>query len=318
MTNQTAKVVQYRAFGGPEVLELVDVTIPAPAHGEMVVEARAIGVNPLDWKIRRALRPTGPITEPRRPGADAAGVVSAVGEGVPDWAVGDEVIVHGAVGAYASHIVVAPSQVTVKPPGLDWERAAALGIPVGTAYQAIVSLGVEKDSTLLIHAGSGTVGQAAIQFARRRGARILATASPVNHGRIRALGAEPVAYGAGLLERIRASAPNGVDRVLDIAGSDEAIEVSLALVDDPQRIATLVIGARAADLGIRAWGGGSPVPLTAGELRLRKEGVEVAASMLAKGDFEVTIGNVYRLEDAADAHRESESGHPSGKIILRP
>jgi len=313
-----ATVVQYREFGGPEVLEVVEIPTPAPGPGEVLVEILAVGVNPVEWKQRRALRPTGPISEPRRLGSDASGVVAEVGDGVTGWQPGDEVIIKSGAGTYASHLVVPPEKLVAKPSGISFEQAAAIGIPASTAYQALKSLGVGKGTTLLVHAGSGGVGQSAIQFARLWGATVIATASEPNHDRLRELGAIPVAYGPGLLERLRAVAPDGVDVVLDAAGTDEALEASFPLVADRQQIATVVAGPRAAELGIRAFSGGNPVPLTAEEQRLREEAYEVVGELLAEGRYELEIGDVYPLSEVVAAARQSESGHVRGKIVLIP
>ncbi|MCM6761914.1 NADP-dependent oxidoreductase [Rathayibacter sp. ZW T2_19] len=313
-----ARIVQYRRIGGPEVLEVVDAPEPDAPAGGLVVAVRAAGVNPIEWKIRAGVRPSPPLTEPRRLGSDGAGVVTAIGSGAEGWSVGDEVIVQGASGTYGTSVVVRPENLDAKPAGVSFEQAAALGIPIGTAYQAVVSLGVAVGSTFVVHGGAGAVGQAAVQFARERGARVIATASPANHERLRELGAEPVAYGPGLLARLREAAPDGVDRVLDAAGTDEAIETSLALVADPQHVGTVVVGARAASLGIRAWSGGNPVPMTPEELRLRREAVPLAARLLAEGRFRVELGPRFALEDVVEAHRASEDGHVRGKILLVP
>ncbi len=253
-----ATIVQYEEFGGPEVLTLREVPTPHAPEGGVVVAVKAAGVNPIDAKLRANIRPSAPITEPRRVGSDAAGVVTEVGPGVDDRAVGDEVVVRGAYGAYATHLVAAAEQLVRKPAGVTWEAAAAIGVPVSTAYQALRSLGVQEGTVLLIHGGSGSVGRAAIQFAHRWGATVIATASDANHERLRELGAVPVAYGPGLTDRVRAAAPNGVDRVLDAIGTDEALESSFELVADRSHIGTIVVGARAADLGIQAWAGGNP------------------------------------------------------------
>ncbi|OOB89903.1 zinc-binding dehydrogenase [Rathayibacter sp. VKM Ac-2630] len=313
-----ARIVQYRRIGGPEVLEVVEVPEPEAPEGGLVVAIRAAGVNPIEWKIRSGVRPSPPIAEPRRLGSDGAGVVTAVGAGVVGRRVGDEVVVQGASGTYGTSVVVRPENLDAKPSSVSFEQAAALGIPIGTAYQAVVSLDVADGSTFLVHAGAGAVGQAAIQFARERGARVIATASPANHDRLRALGAEPVAYGPGLLARLREAAPDGVDRVLDAAGTDEAVDASLALVRDPQHVGTVVVGARAAELGIRAWSGGNPVPLTPEELSLRREAIPYAVRLLAEGRFTVELGPRFGLEDVVEAHRASEDGHVRGKILLVP
>ena len=147
---------------------------------------------------------------------------------------------------------------------------------------------------------------------------MIATASEGNHDRLRELGAIPVAYGPGLADRVRAAAPEGVDVALDAAGTDEAIEVSKELVADHDRIGTIVLGWRAAELGIRAWSGGSPVPLTPEESALRAEAIPLAAQLAARGEFELEIAHRYPLAEAAEAHRQSETGHVRGKIVLLP
>ncbi|MDY0911511.1 NADP-dependent oxidoreductase [Rathayibacter festucae] len=311
-----SRFVQYTENGGPEVLEVVEAPEPEAPEGGVVVAIRAAGVNPIEWKMRSGIRPGPPF--PRRLGSDGAGVITAVGAGVSGWSIGDEVIVSSAVGTYGESVVVAPESLDRKPAGLGFEEAAALGVPISTAYQAVVSLGVAEGSVFLVHAGAGAVGQAAVQFAVERGARVIATASPANHERLRELGAEPVAYGPGLEERLRAAAPDGVDRVLDAAGTDEALAASLALVSDPQHVGTVVVGARAAELGIRAWMGGSPVPLTDEEKALRREGIPRAAQLAADGRFSLELGPRFSLDDVADAHRLSEDGHTRGKILLVP
>jgi NADPH2:quinone reductase len=310
--------IEYDAIGAPEVLEYREIERETPGEGQVLVEVRAIGVNPIDWKIRSGRRASRPITRPRRIGTDAAGVVIAVGEGVDEWAVGDEVIVSGATGAYATEALAPAAKLARKPAALGWEIAAALPIPVATAHQVLTSLGVSAGDTLLLHGGSGAVGQAVIQLARRLGATIIATASEPNHARVRELGAIPIAYGPGLIDRVRAVAPGGVDVALDAAGTGEAIEVSKQLVADPDRIGTIVLGARAAELGIRAWSGGNPIPLTPEEQQLRIDAVPLAAELAANGEFDVEIAARYPLAEAADAHRQSEAGGLRGKIILVP
>ncbi|WP_394553242.1 NADP-dependent oxidoreductase [Agromyces sp. MMS24-JH15] len=310
--------IEYDRFGGPEVLLYREIPYALPRAGEVVVEVRAVGVNPIDWKIRSRIRPSGEITAPRRIGSDAAGVVTTVGPGVEGWAVGDEVIVSGVTGAYATELVVPSGGLTRKPPAVTFEEAAAIPIPVGTAYQVLRSMGVGEGTTLLWHGGSGAVGQAAVQLAHRFGATVIATASEHNHAHLRELGAIPVAYGPGLADRVRAAAPGGVDVAVDGAGTSEAVEVSNELVGDGDRIGTIVQGREAAELGIRAWGGGSPVPLTAQELAWRYEAIGVAAELAAAGEFVLEIAHRYPLVDAAEAHRQSETGHVRGKIVLIP
>lgn len=313
-----ARAVRIRTYGGPEVLEVADLPRPVPGPGEVLVEVRAAGVNPADWKTRLGLRSSAPLSSPRGLGSDAAGVVVAVGDGVSVRSVGDEVVVFGTQGSYASHVVTTPARTLLKPRQLSWAQAAAVGIPTGTAYQALTSLRLVGEETLLVHAGAGAVGQAALQFARQWGVRAVATARPANHDRLRELGAVPVEYGPGLLERVRAAVPGGVDVVLDAAGTDEALEVSLALVADRSRIGTVVAIERAEELGIRAWSGSRPGWLTPDERALRYEGVALALELAAKDAFEWEIAAEFPLDAVAEAHRLSETGHVRGKVVVIP
>nr|WP_281387096.1 zinc-binding dehydrogenase [Jiangella mangrovi] len=171
---------------------------------------------------------------------------------------------------------------------------------------------------MLVHAGAGAVGQAALQFARQWGVRAIATARAENHDRLRELGAVPVEYGPGLLDRVRAAAPDGVDVALDAAGTDEALEVSLALVADRTRIGTVVAVERAEELGIRAWSGSRPGRLTPDERALRREGVALALELAAKEAFEWEVAAEFPLAAVAEAHRLSETGHARGRVVLVP
>ena len=312
-----AHAITYTEFGGPEVLTLTDTPAPQPGPGEVAVRVEAAGVNPIEWKIRSGARPTGPITEPRTVGSDLGGVVTAVGPDVDGFRVGDPVAAFGARSAYATDAVVAAANVSLRPHNVSAAEGAALGIPVGTAYQTLRSLGVRGDDTLLVHGGSGAVGQAIIQFARLWGATVIATASERRFDRVRELGGTPVAYGEGLADRVREAAPQGVTVIIDAAGTDEALETSVELLDDKSRIATLVRGRDAAGFGIRAFGGGSSVPLTAQQLAWRAEAVPVVLALLGAGAFSVELGPSFPLADAALAHQAVQDG-VSGKVILVP
>jgi NADPH:quinone reductase-like Zn-dependent oxidoreductase len=312
-----ATVVQYSEFGGPEVLRIVSVPRPTPAAGQVLVEVLAVGVNPIDGKLRSGKRPSAPITTPRGTGSDASGLIVGVGDGVDEWAVGDEVIASTS-GAYATFLAVDTGDLDRKPDEWSFEQAASVGIPVSTAYQALQSLGVTSGTTVLVHGGSGAVGQAVIQFGVAWGATVVATAGEARQDRVRELGGVPVEYGPGLVGRVRAAAPQGIDVILDVAGTDEALEASFELVSDRSRIATLVVGARAAELGIRAWSGGNPVPLSDEERRLRREGVEAAAELARRGEFDVEVGQTLPFAEAAEAQRLVDSGEARGKIVLLP
>lgn len=309
--------IVYSEHGGPEVLRLTELDSPAPGPGQLAVRIEAAGVNPIDGKLRAGMRGPTPMTAPRRIGSDGAGIVTAVGPDVDGFRPGDAVVLAGASGLYATDVVVKASSAQPRPPQVSAKEGAALGIPVGTAYQSLRSLAVGHADTVLVHAGSGAVGQAAIQFAVLWGATVIATASPRRFDRLRELGAIPVAYGDGLEDRVRAAAPQGVTAALDAAGTDEAITTSLALVSDHARIATIVRGADAAGFGIRAFSGGGPDPLTPQQLGWRAEAIPVALALMAADRFSVELGSEYSLADAAAAHEELASG-ASGKITIVP
>ncbi len=312
-----ASAIVYTEFGGPEVLQLVEIPDPVPGDGEVSIRVEAAGVNPIEWKLRKGLRSSDPIDQPRRVGADGAGRVTAVGGGVDGFRPGDAVVFSGASGAYATDVVVPASRVHSRPPQVSAAEGAGLGIPIGTAYQTLRSLDVGPGDTLLVHGGSGSVGQAVIQYAVLWGATVLATSSERRVDRVRALGATPLVYGEGLADRIRAAAPQGVTVAIDAAGTDEALQTSLDAVADRSRIATLVRGRDAPSLGIRAFSGGGPVPLSAQQLGWRGEAVPVTLALLAAGRFSIELGPSFPLADAAEAHRLVEAG-TDGKVTLVP
>ncbi|HEY5321122.1 MAG TPA: NADP-dependent oxidoreductase [Galbitalea sp.] len=313
-----ARAVLIQKFGGFEVLEIVDTPTPRANAGELVIKVKAAGVNPVDSKVREGKRSNGPLDSAIGLGSDAAGVVIEVGDGVQGFAVGDEVIAFRVKGAYASHVSGAAGLFTPKPSNMSFEQGAAMGVPVSTAYQLLRSLELRAGQTLLVHAGSGGVGQAAIQFARLWGATVVATASPANHERLRELGAIPVAYGDGLLDRVRAAAPQGVDVVLDAAGTQEAIDASLALVEDPQRVGEIVVADWAEQYGVKYFSSSRPGFLGPVEQRLRMEAIPIAAELVAAGTFQLEIAASYPLDRVADAMRHSDAGHVRGKIVLIP
>jgi NADPH:quinone reductase-like Zn-dependent oxidoreductase len=313
-----ARAIVYTEIGSPDVLHLIEVPDPVAAAGEVVVRIEAAGVNPIDAKIRGGKRPSPPITEPRPVGFDGAGVIETIGDGVEGFAVGDRVAIRDAYGTYASALALPTDKLALLPDSVTAAEGAGIGIPAGTAYQVLRSLDVGEGDVLLVHAGSGAVGQAAIQFAVAWGATVIATASPARHDQLRDLGAIPVAYGEGLLERARDAAPSDVTVVFDGAGTDEAIEVSLALVADHDRIGTIVRGPDAASFGIRAFSGGSPIPLTDQEQAWRAEALPATIALLATGDFVIELGPALPLAEAARAHELVEAHAAGGKIVLLP
>jgi NADPH2:quinone reductase len=312
-----ARVVVATAPGGPEVLELVERAVAEPGPEEVRVEVRAAGVNPIDWK--RYASAMGARAEfPLRLGFEVAGVVTqagpdAVGPAGPVRA-GDEVIAYPVDGGYAEELVAAASAIVPKPPGMSWEAAAGLLLAGATAVHLLSATNVSAGETVLVHAAAGGVGLMAVQVAAARGARVIATASERNHDYLRQLGAEPTTYGDGLAERVRALAPAGVDAAVDCVGTDEAIDVSLALIADRSRIATIVAAQRAAEAGVKLLGGGPGAdPGTA----IREAARLQLTALVEQGKLEVRA-RAFALDDVADAHREGQTGHVVGKLVLAP
>jgi NADPH:quinone reductase len=298
-----ARVVVARAYGGPEVLELVEAPVAEPGPGEALLEVRAAGVNPVDWKRYSGAFGTDPSALPMRLGFEAAGVVD-----------GREVIAFRIEGAYATHVVVPEATLVDKPPEMAWEAAGGLMLTGATAVHALTATGVGEGDTLLLHAAAGGVGLMAVQIARARGARVIGTASERRHEQLRALGAEPVAYGPGLADRVRELAPDGVDAAVDAVGTDEAVDVSLELVPNRSRIATLAAFGRAQAEGFKALGGGPGAdPGTEIRDNARFELVE----LVRRGQLSVPV-QPYALADVAAAHEASRAGHGFGKLVLVP
>lgn len=304
------RAVYQESFGGPDVLVVGEQPDPLRGPDTVIVRMRAAGVNPVDWKIRegslqQAMRHVMPIV----PGWDVAGVVESVGPAVHDLAAGDEVLGYVrkdvvSEGAYAELVAAFPRHLALKPPGVPFEDAAALPLAGLTALQSLDAVRLAAGETVLVHAAAGGVGHLAVQIARARGARVIGTASEGNHDFLRSLGAEPVTYGPGLVEAVRALAPDGVDAAVDYVGG-EAIQQSAELTEDPTRTASNV------DPGaVRAVGGLYCF--------VRPDAAELAqlAAMVDEGVLRVSVQQTFPLEQAADAMRLLEGGHVRGKLVL--
>jgi NADPH2:quinone reductase len=312
-----ARVAVATAFGGPEVLAIVEQPVAHPGAGEVRLAVRAAGVNPIDWK--RYSGPMGAGAElPMRLGFEAAGVVSEIGGEATGpagpIAVGDEVIAFRVDGAYAEELVVPASAVVPKPAAMSWEEAGGLMLAGATATHAVIATGVGAGDTVLVHAAAGGVGLMVVQLAIARGASVIATASERNHEYLRELGAEPTIYGVGLAERVRALAPGGVDAAIDCVGTDEAVDVSLELVADRERIASIAAFARGIEAGIKLLGGG---PGADPGTELREAARLQLTALVEQGKLKVRA-RAFALDDVAAAHREGQAGHVTGKLVLVP
>lgn len=295
----------FSAYGPPEVLRPVEVAQPQAPRGHVRVRMRAAGVQPFDCRFRRGdMQAVLPAHFPQVLGNEFAGVVDQVGDGVSDVVVGDEVLGFCAPSAYAELLVVAAEQVVIRPPSLPWEEAGSLSASGQTAYNALHDLGVTRGDTLLVHAAAGGVGTVAVQLGCHWGARVLGTASERNHSYLRSLGAEPVAYGPGLAERVRAFAPEGITVALDCIGGD-AVPVSIELAGGPERVGTIADQDAISRYGVRRPGGERSAAKLAELVRLHSE-----------GHLRITVHAAFPLLEASAAHREVESGHVRGKVVL--
>ena len=309
-----------RDFGGPEVLEVVEQPVPAPGPGQISVDVRGVGTNPVDYKLFSGSFGADRSQLPLPVGSEAAGTVTAVGDGGavgPAGAIrlGDPVILYRIVGGYASQLVVDGDVAVPKPSALSFGEAAGLMLTGVTALHALRATGVGAGDTVVVHGSSGGVGLAAVQLAVADGARVIGTASGSAHAHLRRLGAEPVAYGEGLLERIRALTPDGVDAAIDTVGTDEAIDVSVALVADRDRIATIANARRGLELGLRVLGG---APGADPGVEIRSAARMELVRRVEAGTLSVRVAATYPLTRAADALRRLAVGHTHGKIILVP
>src|SRR3954447_2387170 len=241
------KAILFDRFGGTDVLHEADIEVPQPGPGQIRVRVRAAGLNALEGKIRSgAMEAVFPTPLPAVPGVELAGVVDALGEGVSEVQVGDEVLGWSDTGSYAQYALA--TTVAPKPANLDWQHAAALPVASETAERVLNLLGVAAGETVLMHGASGAVGTLAVQLATARGARVIATAGPANQDSLASLGATATLYGEGLVDRVRALAPDGVDAVYDLAGKG-ALEDSITLRGGTERIVTIAdFGAQ--ELGI--------------------------------------------------------------------
>lgn len=295
------KAARFTRFGGPEVLEIAELPDPRPGPGQIRIAVRAAGVNASDWKKRRGLMDE---ELPQTLGYEAAGVVDELGADVRDVALGDRVFGFCTEGAAQAELAVLSYYAPV-PPSLDFPGAAALPAAVETATRALDQLGVDG-GTLLVSGASGSVGAAAVQLAVGRGARVIGTASPVNHDYLRSLGAEPVAYGEGLADRVRALAPDGVDLALDVAGSGILPEL-IELAGAPEHVVTIADFSGAQEHGVR---------FSRGDTGRALHALTDIGALIESGRFALPVAGTFPLTDIAEAHRAAEEGHVRGKIVL--
>jgi NADPH2:quinone reductase len=301
-------------FGGLDVFKEVDAEVPAAGPGEVTIEVKAAGMNPADYK--HVQRRGDPAQLPLHIGYEVAGVIRAMG---PDTeiasgggAVGDEVIAFRISGGYASAVTVAAKDVFAKPTNLGFPEAANLFLAGTTAAESLHVVGVKAGETILVHGASGAVGVSVLQQARAIGARVIGTASEKSFDVVREFGGIPVAYGDGLEQRVRDAAPEGIDAAIDTVGTDEAVDVSLALVSDRQRIVSIA-SPRSEKDGFKGIGGQMPA-----SAKFRSEVRPKLVAMAAAGELVVPVAREFPLDEAMEALKLLSGQHPGGKLALCP
>ena len=299
------RALQYTAYGGPEVLEWAQAPDHHAGPGQLRIAVRAASVNPIDWKAFSGAMSGGePMAGTGYLGADAAGVVEEVGQGVTGVAVGDEVFGRGR-NTQAEYALL--DAWAAKPPAIDWAVAAAAGVAGETAERGLRLLEVKAGDTLFVDGGAGGVGSATVQMAMARGARVIASASQANHDYLRELGATPVRYGQGVAERVRAAAGGRVDAVFDVAGKTPVQEL-ISLAPAPSQVLSIANFA-AGQAGARVTGGGADSrPM---------EALALVAELLAQNKLVLKV-QTFPFDRAAEAYRISQSGHVRGKLVLIP
>ncbi|MFJ2580886.1 NADP-dependent oxidoreductase [Kitasatospora aureofaciens] len=287
-----------------------EVPDPKVGPGQVLIQVRAASVNPVDWKVMAGgLDPMMDTVFPAVPGWDVAGVVTRTGPDTPEFAPGDEVMAYARkdvvqAGTFAEYVAVSAPAVARKPASLSWEQAGGLPLAGLTALRSLQRLEVGPADVLLVHGAAGGVGSLAVQLGRDRGARVIGTASERNHDFVRKLGAEPVTYGEGLAERVRALAPGGVSTVADFVNGQ--LETTLAVLADGGRHVSVADPAVTQHGGAWIW--------------VRPDGSALAelAALADRGALTVEVAQTFPLERTADAFDASRTGHTRGKLVIVP
>lgn len=295
-------------FGSLDGLELIAVEPPAPKADEVTIQVKAAGMNPADVKMILSAQDPGSLMTPI--GFEVAGIVTAAGADAA-FAPGDEVLAFRVTGGYATELTVPAEDVFAKPEALGWAEAANLLLAGATAAEMLHVTGAREGETILVHGASGAVGVSVLQQAKLWGIRVIGTASERTFGVVEEFGATGVVYGDGLEQRVRSLAPDGIAAALDCVGTDEAVDVSLALVDDRSRIVSIAAFERAEEEGYRVIGGAMP-----DSARYRDEIRGSLVALAATGDLVVPVAKTFPFEEAPAALELLATGHPGGKLAL--
>jgi NADPH:quinone reductase-like Zn-dependent oxidoreductase len=303
--------VRFDQYGDIGVLNVVEVERPEPAAGQALVRVKAAGINPGEAAIREGLmHERWPSTFPSGEGSDLAGVVEEVGPGVDSFSPGDEVI--GWTDQRASHaelVVVPTEQLTRKPAGVPWEAAGALFVAGTTAYAAVRAVGVSAGDTVVVSGAAGGVGSLVVQLAHRAGATVIGLAGESNHQWLLEHGAIPVAYGNGVVDRIREVSDGHVDAFIDTFGGGYVAMAVDELGVAPDRVDTIIDWAAAERYGVKTEGTAAAA---------RADVLAELAALIDSGELQVPIAKTFPLDRVRDAYRELERRHTRGKIVLIP
>lgn len=310
MRNFVSRAVQLESFGGPEVLNVREVPVPQAGSGQIRVRVTAAGLNPMDWIMTSDADTAARfgLSLPSGFGTDYAGIVDQVGDGVTEFAVGDRVFGGALSRAVADYVVVdvagtiaAGGDAHHTPNGVDDRTAATLAIAGCTASAALAVVNLGPDDTVLIGGAGGGVGVFAVQLARLAGARVIGTGSATSADALRALGAEPVTYGDGMVDRIRSLAPAGVTAAMDLYGTD-TMQAARELGVPDERITTI---AAQVD-GITPANGANAAP----------GAIEEIARLIATGQLRVPIAASFPMEQIRAAVELQASRHVHGKVVV--
>ena len=305
------QAIQIQEFGDPQVLQVKEISIPAPGPGELLVRVHAAAVNPVDTSIRagRAGGLSG-ASLPYVPGFDVSGTVTAIGSDVVNFKVDDEVFAMVDLrrgGAYAEYAIVLENEAALKPTRVNHAEAAAIPLVALTAWQALFEVAkLQKGQTILIHAGAGGVGSIAVQLAKWRGAHIIATASDYNHNFLRELGVDiPVDYRTQNFEDFASD----VDVVLDPIGGDTQVR-SLQILKEGGILVSIV--------GLTSEGRNPSRNVRATSILVRPNSVQLSeiGELIQNGIINPIVSYRFPLEQAPLAHEQSQTRRTRGKIVI--
>lgn len=297
-----SKMLVFKEYGGPETQELVEQQTSTPGPGQLLIEVKAAGVNPADWKIRAGLLGRQ-WTPPVPMGREASGVVTAVGEGVEDFSVGDAVLGLAANGhgTFGEHAVLDAAQTVAKPDEISFVDAAAIPVAGATAYDVTHQIELEAGQTLLILGAGGGVGLMAAQIGKVHEFRVIGIASASEKELVESTGATFIESGNGVLDRVRQVAPAGADLVVDLVGGEPLRDIA-PIAKDPKRVISTADPVTAEELG------GAGVARTT-------EALEKITGVIQYGLVDPNVGQRFSLAAAQDAIAAVESGRTPGKVV---